>query len=209
MLAGSYDAVMLIYLDDVAVELQGQTLGELLHAASHQLSDSSRIIAEVRQDGEPLTPEALDAAQGEAPTGEIHLISTDARRLSLDVLEQVQQRLQESGEIMESAAALFQQDRATEGMEKIGAAMQVWQQVQQAVSQSATLMKVNLDALEYDGRTIDAWSTELLEKFKQLRSSIEAGDVVGLSDALAYEWPEQIEHWRGIIGRLMSRIQVE
>lgn len=200
---------MLIYLDDVSVDLEGNTLGELLQSASTKLRENGRIVAEVQIDGQVMTPGDLDKAQAEPVTGQVRLVSTDASKLALDVLEQVQVTLGESKEIMQEAADLFQQDRVTDAMQKIGQSMQVWQHVQQAVTQSATLMRINLDELEYEGKSIGQWSDELLEKFQQLRAGLEASDTVALSDALSYEWPQQIEHWQGILGRLMARIQSE
>jgi hypothetical protein len=205
-MSGPYDAEMQIYLDDVAVEVEGSLLGELLQGAAAQLSEAGRIVAEVQIDGQGLSPEGLQEASAKTPAGEVRLISADGSKLALDVLEQVQGRLGETREEMAAAAELLQQDRMTDAMAKVGSAMGVWQQVQQAVSQSATLMRIDLDSIEYEGKSIAEWSNTLLEQFQQLRSGIEAADTVALSDALAYEWPEQIGHWQGILGRLMTRI---
>lgn len=200
---------MLIYLDDVSVDMEGNTLGELLQNASTRLRENGRIVAEVQVDGQVMSPNDLEQAQAEPVKGEVRLVSTDASRLALDVLEQVQVTLGESRQVMQEAADCFQQDRVTDAMQKIGQAMQVWQHVQQAVTQSATLMRINLDELEYEGKSIGQWSDQLLEQFQQLRAGLEASDTVALSDALSYEWPEQIGHWQGILGRLMTRIQSE
>jgi len=59
----------------------------------------------------------------------------------------------------------------------------------------------NLDpeTLDLDGKRLPVVLAEPLEKLKQLKETIEAGDHVLLSDILTYEFPDALKGWRTLI----------
>jgi len=199
---------MAVYLDDQASELGGPTLGAVIDAAKADLDATGRIVVEVRVDGESLTGSQLDARWDDAVANrEVKLYTADPASLAIEPLEQVRDRLGDAHTLQADAADLLQQDRGAEAFAKVAEAMSVWQQAQQTVSQSARLLRLDLDNLAVEGRTVPELTDQTLAQLQQLKALLESGDPVGLADALAYEWPELTTRWEAMIGELIATIE--
>ena len=199
---------MATFLDDQAADFDGQTLGAVIDAARATTDPDGRIVVEVRVDGEAISGSQLDAQWGEPIAGrEIKLYTADPASLAIEPLEQVRDRLGEAHALQSDAADLLQQDRGAEAFTKVAEAMSVWQLAQQTVSQSAELLQLNLDELEIEGRTVPELTDATLAQLRELKGLLEAGDSVGLADALAYEWPEVTTKWESLIGGLIAEIE--
>ncbi|MEM9296103.1 MAG: hypothetical protein AAGA57_09905, partial [Planctomycetota bacterium] len=165
-------------------------------------------VVEVQLDGQALTGEDLDDPARQSLDGrDLRLSSADATTLALTTLDQVRDRLSEARTLQAEAADLLRQDQAQDGLRKVGSAIEVWLQVQQAASQTAGLCNVDLDSLQHDGKTIPDSIQDLLEQLRELKGMIEAGDTVGLADALLYEWDGSVDRWTGVIDAVANRIQ--
>ncbi len=167
------------------------------------------MVVEVKIDGETLDPDRLEAEQHEPVDGELRIYSADPRGLVIPSVEQARDQLVEAGRWQEEAADLLQEDKAAEAMQLIGKAFNAWQQAQQVVQQSAALLRIDLDALSFDGHTMPQVVGELLEQLKVLRDLLVANDTVALADALAYEWPAMNEKWIGVLDRFVELLKQE
>ena len=196
---------MSIYLDDEPVELPGPDLGAVLGQAQERLADLGRMIIEVQRDGQTLSPAELDAAE-DAPVAdsEWRLLTADPRELAVTTLQQVMQRLDDARQAQLAAAELLQQDQPAEAMKRVGEAVEAWQQTQQAVLYSATLVGIELDGRSVGDQPVDETIKLLLDQLKRVRDLLVAGDTVGLADALAYEWPETIDRWQTLVGQMIE-----
>jgi len=199
---------MPVFLDEVAVELEGGQLGELIAAAQQRLEPSGRIIIEVAVEGDAIVGDALSQRQDEALAGRtLKLYSADPRELTLTLLEQVRAELDPLRKMQADAAELLQQDQPADALKQLGEAMGVWLQAQQAVLHAAQVMKVDLDNLVVDDRTLASHVEQLRVQLEEVKTLIVGGDTVGLADALAYEWPDTIDAWDRLIAKLADTIE--
>ena len=199
---------MAILLDDVAVDLPGENLSEVLEAAQRQLDASQRVIVEVQVAGQTLDSEQLEQAMGIAVADQqISLYSASPRDIATTTLAAVRDRLSEAKAIQDEAAELLQQDQAAQALEKVSSLIEIWLQTQQAVVQSATLMQIELSSLTADDQTMDAVAQDLVQKLMDLKQSIVSKDTVGLADTLSYEWPETVDRWDALVSNLIARIE--
>ena len=200
-----------IYVDDEAVQLPGEDLSHLsglLSAAKTHLEPAGRVVVEVSLDGKTLDANDLERQDELALDGkEVRLYTADPRTLAAETLEQVRAALHEAGNLQEEAADLIQQDKGQQALQKVGEAVQIWLQVQQAVQNAATLVGVDLDSIQVEGEPMSAFTQELIEKLNGLKETIANQDTVGLADTLGYEWPEIGERWDQLISELIRRIK--
>lgn len=196
---------MPVYLDDETVRLDGKNLGGILTAAQRRIDSSGRVIVEVQLDGRSLVGDELVTKQQESiADGELRLYTADPKILSIGVLEQARLALDQARQCQENAAERFQQDQPVEAMEQITLALDIWQQTQQAVLQSAQLFGLPLDDVRFDAQPLSSMTDALIEQLKVLRNLLIANDSVALADALGYEWPDTIDRWQTMIGQLIQ-----
>lgn len=198
---------MPIYIDDEFIAMDARDLGGALDAAAERLAASGRVVVEVELDGAVLPGDQIDARRGEAiEQRELRMVSADPRVLSIETLEQVRARLGEAKRLQDDAADLLQRDDAPAALKKVGEAIEVWLQTQQAVLHSAAITGLDLDAITVDGEPLSGFTGQLLGRLKELKALIEAGDTVGLADTLAYEWPEEVARWESLIAALIANL---
>ena len=65
---------------------------------------------------------------------------------------------------------------------------------------------INLNYLTVDDQKPTVIIDNLIDQLKNIRDAIQTGDVVGLADALGYEWPELTERWQQLIEALIALI---
>jgi len=199
---------MTVYLDDQKVQLEGSNLGAVLVAAKNDLDPAGRIVVEVQLDGQSLIGDDLANKQDHAVEGcELRLYSADPKQLGIAALEQVRAALDEAREHQSQAAELLQQDRSADAMEGITEAFDIWRHVQQAVMQSAALVGLSLEELEFEGKPFADLTEALITQLKDLREVLESHDMVALADVLAYEWPQTVDAWQAMIGKIVSSIE--
>lgn len=203
----AYHAAVAVRIDDIPCDVGGDTLGDVLGAAGKRLGPAGRVIVEVVIDGESLVGESLATRQGESAAGMvIELTSADPKELALGLLEQVRRRLDEAATLQTDAAACLQRDDEADAMKQLGEAVVIWQQTQQAVQQSAAMMNVPLSELAGGDATFEELTRSLIEQLQSLRDGLTARDTVAVADTLAYEWPATTQRWRGVVERLMEKI---
>jgi len=196
---------MPIFLDDQPLDAPGPTLGDALTQAQANLADAGRIVVEVVVDGETLAGQPLDARLGEdVSAAEVRLVSALPAELATEALAGVRAQLGEARLLQAEAADLLQRDRVSDGLEKVTEAINAWLNTQQAVLQSATVLGVDLDTFEVAGHELTDSVHELVGQLKELRDMITAGDMVGLADTLAYEWPGITDRWDAFLGALLD-----
>jgi 3-dehydroquinate dehydratase len=202
-----YHVVMPIYLDDQPVQLSGDDLASVLDSAADQLRESGRIVVEVKLDGELLVDEHLERRRHDAVgDAELRLYSADPRDLSRTTLEAVLGQLDTVAQRQREAADLISSDQQSEAMTALTQAIEGWQQSQQVVIQTASLTATDLSTLDVDGASALAVIEQVVAMLKTVRDTIEARDLVGLADTLAYEGPALIEQWQKLVTALIERI---
>lgn len=202
--------IMAIYLDDQPVQLDGTDLESVLSAATVHLADTGRIVVEVQVDGKPLFEDALDEQYNAALNdSEVRLYSANPQELAVIALQQIKEKLEDARQAQSQAATHLQEDRQDLALPQVVRVIEVWQQTQQAVLQSAQLLGIGLDDRMVDGRSVPSMTSDLLEQVTGLRTLLEAGDTVGLADAMAYEWPETVGQWGRLVTEMIQWIEPE
>ena len=182
-------------------------LAGVMRAARALLEPQGRIVVEVVIDDQPVTPQELAQASDVSVVGrKIVLASADPRELAADALEAAHRQLDAAQTDLTAAAQLIQQDRAAEGMKKLGSALEVWQSTQQAVVQSAALLKIDVQTLSAGELSAESLFMQTADRIRQLRELVSASDLLGLADTLAYEWPATTLAWQTMIDTLLKRI---
>jgi len=197
---------MPILLDEQPADLPGATLGEALEAAQQKLAEDGRIVVEVSVDGQPLDGETIERRAGESVAEkDIQLTSAAPGEVASEALGAVRTQLGEARVLQAEAADLLQRDQPGEALNKVSAAIEAWLATQQVVVQSASMLGIDLDQFEVEGRELTDTVNELADQLKELRELIQLGDMIGLADALAYEWPGITDRWDAVLGTLLDR----
>lgn len=213
---------MEILLDGKKLDLPGQpeepTLQQIfdglqfLMAQPQVMEDTGsgpRLIVRVVVDGEPVLPADLELMMGKSVADAVLEFETmeqaDVVRV---VLQDGRERLREVAGLQRDAAEAFQSDAAPEAFEKLGQAIQGWLEVSQAMTQSATLMKIDLDQLQPAGGGSNAavLAEALAEQLREVKATLEDRDVAGLADVLGYEWAPLSEAWISVLDALEAEL---
>ncbi len=202
----AYDPCMAILLDGQPVDAAGPNLGAALEHAQQQLAESGRIVVEVIVDGASLDGDAIEQRLGEAlGDAEVQLVSADPAEIAADALVGVRDQLGEARVLQAEAADLLQRDQPADGLQKVTESINAWLNTQQAVLQSATMLGVELDTFSVDGHDLTDSVNELAAHLKELKELITSGDIIGLADALAYEWPDITDRWDALLAALLDK----
>ena len=199
---------MAIFLDDQEIKL-GTALGAVLDAAGKRLSATGRVVVEVQLEGKTLGADAL-AGQRELNLAgsELRIYSADPRELAISTLVAVREQLAEGRTAQVEAADLFQQDQFGPAMKRLGQAMEIWNHTPEALMKSAMILNFTEQQIAPDGRTLSRLSSDLLASLRNLRDLIDAKDTVSLADALAFEWPQILDHWDHAAQELIHQAEV-
>ncbi|MFP4145431.1 MAG: hypothetical protein ACLFV3_09840 [Phycisphaeraceae bacterium] len=199
---------MAIFIDEQRTELAGSTLAEVLDSAQNELQPRGRVVVEVALDGRSLSGPDLETEQDAAVADrDVRLTTADPRQLVAQTLRQVDDRLEEARELQNEAAELLQQDKPSSAMDRVGEAINIWLQAQQAVLNSAMLLGIDLDQLTIDGEPLKSFTDELLEQLQNVKELLGSQDTVALADALAYEWPELVDRWHRLLATLVAHVE--
>jgi prophage DNA circulation protein len=199
---------MAVYLDDEILNSSGPDLGSSLDVAQNHLVPVDPVAVEVQLNGQTLAGNALDRYQNESlQDAKLRLYSATPAELATTTLEQARAELQHARQEQIAAAELLQQDNRAEAMQKVSQVIEIWLQSQQVLLQITRLLGLRLDDLHIDDRTVSERTQRILEQIQSLRNVIQAGDTVGLTDALAYEWPEICDQWDHVFEELVHEIE--
>ena len=196
-----------VFLDEVAIELEGASIGEVVTAAQKRIRPAGRVMMKVVVNVEPLAGDALADRQGETVGDQQGgLYSAEPRSLSTIALQQIGGRLEEVRSAQAEIAELLQQERPSDAFNHLGETLEVWVMAQQAVLHSAQLTGIDLNKLTVQQRVATDLIADLRQKFEQFKIILSSGDAVGLTDAMAHEWPQMFDAWQQIIEQVSRSI---
>ena len=197
---------MQVLLDDMPCEVDAQTVGEAIDAASVLARGRGRLITDVSVDGRLWTDVELSSPQHmTAVADSIRLVSAEPTELVRQTFAEAEEALDEADHLQREAARLLQSDQHTVAMDALGEAISIWISVQAAIVKGARVLQLDLDGMET--RTPINESIRLLnERLRFVRDALAAQDLIGLSDTLLYEFPQVVEEWRGILADLQRSI---
>lgn len=188
-------------LDTAALDLP--TIGDVL---TH-LREKGRIAVELTVDGKSPSNIEMETIRAQ-PAGEhdVAIATADPREMALDALSAMEQALQQTDDLRQTAADLLQRNEIQPAMQSLGICLTTWQQAQQCVTQSAALTGIDLNALSVDGQPMLELITCFSGQLREIRTALENQDYVSLSDILTYELSETGPAWRNAIAALSTDI---
>ncbi|MFC1783693.1 hypothetical protein ACFL02_08935 [Planctomycetota bacterium] len=203
----------------VEIEPAPTTLGAALVTVQEQHITDDQVISTVYVDGEPLTAERL-AEWRDRPVDdfeEAYIESLKRNMLAAQGLRIVAQGLGESRAERDQIVEHLGQGRSTEAMKMLNGYLQVWGTAQQSLASAGRLMEIELDTIEVNApssETDDEQTRPLLELFhrltkqlKELKSALEAQDLVLLGDILEYEFSPLTDNWEKILIQLAEKFE--
>lgn len=192
---------MQILLDDVPCDLDAATVGEAVMAAAALAEGQGRLIVDVMVDGARW---AEGPSLGGGPASVVALRTAEPSVLVRDTFAQAGEALAEADALQRAAAESLQSDHGPDAMDKLGAAMEIWEAVREAIVNGSALAALDLGA-SHAG--LEQAVQLLQEKLEGLRGALHRGDLVAISDTLLYEFPEVVARWRALLGALQQQVR--
>ena len=201
------------------VQPEQATLGAALTAVQDNHISEDQVISTIFIDGEPLTAERL-AEWRDRPVDdfdEAHIESLKRNILAARGLRMVAAGLAQSGTQREQIVNHLGQGRSTEALKMLNEYLQVWNTTQQSLASVARLLDINFDSMEVSVPADDSVNPQarpLLESFnhltaqlQQLKSALQAQDLVLLGDILEYEFGPLTENWQDMLAQLADSFE--
>jgi hypothetical protein len=120
---------------------------------------------------------------------EVVVETSDRAEIARDVAGGAVAALEASEPDREAAVEALQSGDQAAALRSLGKCVQAWSDVHQAIEGLVRLGASPVDAQPTLEATLEAFASQLREIIRGIRS----GDLVGLSDTLAYEAPESLE----------------
>ncbi|MAE65009.1 MAG: hypothetical protein CMJ18_12130 [Phycisphaeraceae bacterium] len=198
---------MPVFLDDQQVSLEGDDLSQILASAGRTLEDSGRIVVEVHLDGQVLQDAQLDEQSHQTlGTSEVRLYTARPTEIALEALQGMLPQIDSALGLQSGAADRLRRDEHGEAMGELSQAVDIWQQVQQAVVRSVLLVGIDVEDVSVDSGSARDIIEEMVDELRAVRDVIGDGDFVSLADILEHEWPGYAERWRHLLECLIRRI---
>lgn len=203
---------MELYLDDEPIAIAGAetlTLQQVVESLTDRLAADKRLVTAIRCDGRPVEPEELDAVL-EGPAGRfgrVELQSSAPGPLAREVLSGAAEMIVGSEEARREAVDLLNEGRTGQAMELLGAFFRSWSQVYESAVKSSHLVGVNLAEMKVDGAEVCEWLDSFARKLRELKQSLEAGDLVSVADVLRYEFDAVASEFRALIDELLPHAE--
>ncbi len=199
---------MRVLLDDRPCEMDAGSVRDALAEAASRAEAAGRVIVEVVVDGERWGESELGSAERCASAAaEVHLVSADRVELVARTLGEAAGVLGEIDERQRTAAEALQVGDTAEGMASLGEALELWLLVQRSIDMSLQTVGIGLDEVRHDGEPIAASVRSLEDQLRGVRDALSRRDSVALADALLYELPDVIEHWRGVVDSIRRQVE--
>jgi hypothetical protein len=192
------------------------TLAATLQAIEDSHVADSEVITSVLVDGEPLTAERLSIWKGrsvdEFDEAEVEIKSRSS--FAAEALQLIADRLLESSSQRDQIVELLGRGHSSEAVQMLPGYLQTWDAVQQNLSGSARLMDVEIESLViFDNsnpsspqeRSVSEQIGLLADQLGQVKSAIEAGDLVLLGDVLDYEFSDLSDTWHNMLLQLAAQ----
>lgn len=184
-------------------EIGLHTVGQLL---SH-LQKRNRLVVQVLIDGQQPDLTHMAAVRRSPLDGHNVFVETaDPRQMATTVLDAIEEQLRQTETLRIESADLLRQNQIARAMEKLAGCFSGWEGAQESMVATAQLMRLDLQSVTSGGRALRDLLSDFAEQLRQIKSTLECHDFVGLGDILTYETEPTRKLWRGAIDALRQRI---
>ena len=170
-----------------------RTVGQVL---SH-LQRDNRLVTNLLIDGEE--PDlSLMGTLRRKPLGDhsLYIETAAPHEMALEVLAEVEQQLREADRLKSDAIELLNHNAVERALQKLSGCFSTWQHAQESVLKTAQLLRIDLELLRTDGRSLQDMVHEFTGQLRSIKSALENRDYVHLCDILTYEATETNNRWR-------------
>jgi hypothetical protein len=170
-----------------------RTVGQVLV----HLQRDNRLVTNLLVDGEE--PDlSLMATLRRQLLGEhtLYIETAAPRDMAIEVLAEVELQLQEADRLKADAIDLLHHNGVERALQKLSGCFSTWQHAQESVLKTAQLLRIDLELLRVDGRSLAEIVHEFTDQLRSIKSSLENRDYVHLCDILTYEATETNNRWR-------------
>jgi hypothetical protein len=196
---------MRVLLDEHPIEVEPATIARAIEVAREAAAERGRIVIEVLGDGAAVDPGLIDQPPADdAGLAELKLITAEPGAFVSVTLADAVTVLDEAGGMQQQAAEAIQAGRIEEALEPLRAALSAWAVIRDVVDKSSALLGIDPKGVETTGGTGASAIDGLAGRLGEIRRALTEQDYGALSDVLAYDMPEQVEAWRGLLGALES-----
>ena len=188
---------------------ENATLSEVLQSVQDDYVSDSEVITTIFVDGEHLTPEQLsnwkDRSIEDFDEANVEVMSRNM--FAANGLRVAATQLQQTAAQREEVVELIQQGNSQQAMLKLGDYLAVWNTVHQTLGCASRLMNIELEDLEIfdqsatdtpQGQAVMEHVNNLSGQLEEIKSALEAGDLVLLGDILDYEFGELTDIWQNM-----------
>lgn len=196
-----------LFVDDKKVDddrVFGGTLAETLRDVQDHCCGPPRIVVGFRCDGNEVAVAAM-AATLNRPAGSFELLEvfTSTREdLVADAMNQASASLEEVEGVTQNVAELLMEGKASEGIERLGECMHMWQQIHDAVVKSLGLLRLDAEQLTVRDEPLLTALDRPKDVLLQIKDALQAQDHVLLADILQYEFADVTNMWHTMIARI-------
>jgi hypothetical protein len=204
---------MTVLLDDQPLSLEHlppeATVAEAVNEARARLAGSGLMIVALRNNNEVVADGQVERMLAEPISRFEHLelVSGRSEEVVLEALRQIREGFGQTFPAVKEVVEALTAGKLSEAMTLLAQCVRVWGQAQEAIIQSKSLLEVNFDDLEIDGRLITDWLNELAGKLKELKDVIESRDNVLLGDILRYEFDQTLQQWERMLGGFIAYVE--
>jgi len=204
---------MSIYLDDRQLPVDAlaadATVAQVLDLARAEAARTGTLIVGLRCDHNPVPAEQIEELLAQPAGGyqRIDLLTGRPKELVLEALEQTRSAFAQTFASLKRASDDISAGRIGEAMRSLSDCISTWVSAHQAVVQSANLMQMSFDQLQFNGQPASVWLERLASRLSDLRTAIEARDHVQLGDILRYELDETLREWEQMLDAFIQQVR--
>ncbi len=203
------------------IQPEPETLGAALFTIQDQHIQGDQVISTIHIDGEPLTAELLAEWKDRSieDFDEAHIEALKRNSLAARGLRILNEGLIESKNDRDQIVDHLCQGRSSEAMKMLNGYLQVWNGAQQSLLSAGRLLEVEIESIEvfYPNNAADGSETgtlsgvlsSLTNNLKEIKSALEAQDLVLLADILEYEFGPLTENWSDMVMQLADSFEKE
>lgn len=191
---------------DGALETVVQALAEIIE----HLDDNGRALQSVTVDGEEISPDELRSSLGTRridATGELEVHTADVATLVRESLSEMGEVLPELSIACHTLAEVLRTASLEEGRSSYEELTGIWRTIKVRQRQIIGGMRINMDEISLQDRSLSEWERELLTVFEVGEKAFEAADAATLSDLVSYELAPRAETEEKINELLLNSLQ--
>jgi len=201
------------------IQPEPETLGAALFAVQEQHIREDQVISTIRVDGEPLTAELLAEWKNRSVDDfdEAHIEATTRNLLAARGLIILADGLAASKTDRDEIVDHLRQGRSSEAMTMLNSYLQIWSGTQQSLLSAVRLLEIDIESIEIYRPDSESGEPKvgslndvldsLTNNLKEIKSALEAQDMVLLGDILEYEFVPLTENWRDMLTQLADRFE--